>query len=133
MTTSDIHDDLRNAIFAYYAEKVKRERREGPPVGCSEYARRESALSEIQHNLDLPNLDQPFLPEVGARLRSDLSELVCFPYLPSFSAIHLELLWMLVAFWCELVVAEDAEINAPKPDGMWITPPARALKPRARC
>jgi hypothetical protein len=103
--------NLRAAIFAAYADRVRRERREGPPTGPynSEHARRKSALLGMQNILDQPGLGLPVNSQEPA-------ELARFPSLPLFSAIQLELLEMMMAYWREVEVAEDAEINAPEPD-----------------
>jgi hypothetical protein len=111
LTGDVVCDNLRTAIFAAYADRVKRERRKGSPTGpySSEHARRESALIGMQNILDQPGLGLP----VNSQERAELAR---FPSLPLFSAIQLELLEMMMAYWREVEVAEDAEINAPEPD-----------------
>ena len=93
-------NNLREAIFRTYADFVKSERRRGgPSIGSgaerrpkTEHERRESAVYAIEVDL----LD-------GRPLES-------------FSARHLEVLQFAVAYWVELIEAEDAPINAPEPD-----------------
>jgi hypothetical protein len=86
-------DELRTAIFKTYAALAKREQEEGPPGGPmnTEHKRRESALCGIDEILE----NRP---------------------LAMFSALHLELLSLLIAYWREAEVA--GEIKAPEPDLM---------------
>jgi hypothetical protein len=76
--------ELRSAIFAAYAAIA-----EGACAVGTEYERRRSALSGIDEILD----GQP---------------------LSSFSAAHLELLELMLAYWREAEVA--GEIRPPSPD-----------------
>jgi hypothetical protein len=91
----DAFDELRTAIFKTYAAMAKREQEEGPPVGPmnTEHKRRESALCGIDEILE----HRP---------------------LAMFSALHLKLLELLIAYWREAEVADEAEIKAPEPDLM---------------
>jgi hypothetical protein len=90
----DAFDELRAAIFKTYAAMAKREQEEGPPVGpMTEHERRESALCGIDEILE----NRP---------------------LAMFSALHLKLLELLIAYWREAEVADEAEIKAPEPDLM---------------
>jgi hypothetical protein len=63
----------------------------------------------MQNILDQPGLGLPVNSQEPAEFARFLS-------LPLFSAIQLELLEMMMAYWREVEVAEDAEINAPEPD-----------------
>ena len=81
---------LRNAVFAEYAKGVRH--RQEHPNPHDEHTRRRFLVEEI--NIYFGGHD-----------------------LMEFSADHLEVLVMLLAYWRELEEAEDAEINAPAPEG----------------
>jgi hypothetical protein len=86
----DASDDLREAIFATYAQIARHEQAQQPYH--DEHTRRGNAVRFIQEILQHRDL-------------------------MSFSAAHLETLELCFAYWREVEVAPDAPVNAPEPEG----------------